>query len=510
MKRMKHQTILVLDFGGLYKGLIASVVRSCDVFARVLPYDTPLEKIKEINPIGIILTGGPHSVYKEGSPSVDKGIFEMGVPVLGICYGMQLMAQTLGGKVEPCVVKECGSTRIHIVKDCPIFDGIEREPIMLMSHSDQVVKKPDGFDVVAYTQDCPIASIACDEKRLYGVQFHPEVDRSKKGVQVLYNFVRGVCGAVGDYTFEGFLQGEIERIRDTVKDAHVILGLSGGLDSCVCAKILQHAIPNQLTCVYVDNGLMRDGESEQIERLFVENNFDIVKVEARQRFLSKLAGVTNPEQKRKIVGEEFVRIFEEEGAKHGKCYFAQGTIQADVVESGVENCAVIKTHHNVGGLPKDTTFAGIIEPLRSLFKNEVKLLGERLGLSYEALNRLPFPGPGFAIRIIGEVTDEKLDILRRADKIYCEELERANITPDQYFAVITDMRTVGVMGDDRAYSRVIALRAVTTKDFMTCEYVRIPYDVLDIITTRIINEVKGISRVVYDITGKPPATIEWE
>lgn len=506
---MKHQTILVLDFGGLYKGLIASIVRALDVYAVVLPYNTPLEVIKEYEPIGIILTGGPHSVYKKGSPSVDKQLFDCGVPILGICYGMQLMAQTLGGRVEPCTVKECGSTHVQ-VKNSPIFKGIDKDVIMLMSHSDQVVAIPDGFEVIASTQDCSIAGMSCDALRLYGVQFHPEVDRSKKGRDVLKNFVYDVCGATGDYTFEGFLQHEVDNIRSTVKDAHVVLGLSGGLDSCVCAKILQYAIPNQLTCVYVDNGLMRDGENEQIERLFEENGFDIVKVDARDRFLDKLKGVTNPEQKRKIVGEEFVRIFEEVGAKYEKCYFAQGTIQADVVESGVENCAVIKTHHNVGGLPQDTLFAGIIEPLRSLFKNEVKLLGEKLGLSKEALNRLPFPGPGFAIRIIGEITKEKLDILRKADKIYCEEMERAHITPDQYFAVITDMRTVGVMGDDRAYSRVIALRAVTTKDFMTCEYVRIPYDVLDTITTRIINEVKGISRVVYDITGKPPATIEWE
>ncbi len=508
---LKHQTILILDFGGLYKGLIASIVRSFNVYAKVLPYDTPIQVVKDINPIGIILTGGPHSVYKDGSPSVDRELFNLNIPILGICYGMQLMAHILGGKVEPCIVKECGSTLTHIdVVDCPIFEGIERAPIMLMSHSDRVSRLPIGFRVVAHTADCDIASMSDEQNHLYGVQFHPEVERSKKGRQVIGNFVIKVCGAIGDYSVDDYLAIEIDNIRNTVKDAHVILGLSGGLDSCVCAKILQLALPNQLTCVYVDNGLMRDGESEQIERLCKDNNFDIVRVDAKDRFLNKLKGVTNPEHKRKIVGEEFVRIFEEEGAKHGKCYFAQGTIQADVVESGVENCAVIKTHHNVGGLPKDTTFVGLIEPLRSRFKNEVYDLGIRLGLKADALNRVPFPGPGFAIRIIGEVNDEKLDTLRRADKIYCEELERAHIHPDQYFAVITDMCTVGVMGDDRAYSRVIALRAVTTKDYMTCEYVPIPYDVLDVITTRIINEVKGISRVVYDITGKPPATIEWE
>lgn len=508
---MARQTITVLDFGGLYKGLIASCVRNDGVYAEVLPYNTPIEKIKERAPIGIILSGGPHSVYEPNSPKVDEQLFSLGIPVLGICYGMQLIAHMLGGKVEPCVVKECGSVDVH-VKDGKraLFEGFADVEKLLMSHSDMVSKLPDGFRIDASTKDCEIAAMSNGDRRLYGVQFHPEVDRSKKGKLLLHNFVYGVCNAQGDYDVEDFLQGETEHIKNTVGDGHVILGLSGGLDSCVCAKILQKAVPDKYTCVFVDNGLLRDGESEQIQSILHNNGIKFVKVDAKQRFLSKLAGITNPEEKRKIVGREFVAIFEEEGKKYEKCFFAQGTVQADVVESGTENCAVIKSHHNVGGLPKKTSFAGIVEPLRQLFKNEVKTLGQRLGLHDDILNRHPFPGPGLAIRIIGDVTEEKLDILRKADKIFCEEMDRSKVVADQYFAVLTDMRTVGVMGDDRAYSRVIALRAVHTADYMTCEYVRVPYQTLDIISARIIGEVQGISRVVLDITGKPPATIEWE
>lgn len=506
-----HQTVAVIDFGGLYKGLIASIVRNCNVYAQILPSNTSVEKIRDLAPIGIILTGGPHSVYKENAPRVPAQLFELGIPVLGICYGMQLMAYTLGGTVEPCNVKECGSTLTYVDdENCPIFSGIKNETHMLMSHSDCVSALPEGFHVVAHTENCEIASMSDESRKLYGVQFHPEVERSQRGADVIRNFVLGVCNANGDFGTDDFLSGEIDRIRKQAGHCKVILGLSGGLDSCVCARILEKAVPDKLVCVYVDNGLMRDGESEHIESLFKKNDLQYIKVDAKERFLKSLGGITNPEEKRKVIGGEFVKIFEEIAKDLGECYFAQGTIQADVVESGIENCAVIKSHHNVGGLPQNTCFAGIIEPLRSLFKNEVKTLGKKLGLSEEIVNRQPFPGPGFSIRIIGEVTQEKLDILRKADRIYCEELEKANIRPDQYFAVLTDMRTVGVMGDDRAYSRVIALRAVNTSDFMTCEYVRIPYDVLDVITMRIINEVKGISRVVYDVTGKPPATIEWE
>lgn len=506
-----HQTIAVIDFGGLYKGQIASIVRNCNVHATILHSDTPIGKIKEMSPIGIILTGGPHNVYKKNAPHVSAEIFELGIPVLGICYGMQLMAYTLGGCVRQCKVKECGSTLTYFDDGkCALFKGIEEPAFMLMSHSDFVSALPQGFHVNAHTADCVIAGMSDDRRKLYGVQFHPEAERSQQGYKIIRNFVFEVCNASGDYDAENFLQQAISDIRDQAGDSKVILGLSGGLDSCVCARILEKALPDQLVSVYVDNGLMREGESEQTEKLLVENGIKYIKVDAKDRFIKILSGITHPEEKRKAVGREFIKIFEEIGKDLGKCYFAQGTIQSDVVESGTENSALIKSYHNVGGLPENNGFEGIIEPLRALFKNEVKILAEKLGLTDGIANTQPFPGPGLSIRIIGEVTQEKLDILRKADKIYCEELKKTNLRPDQYFAVLTDMKTVGVMGDDRAYSRVIALRAVKTSDFMTCEYVRIPYDVLDVITTRIINEVKGISRVVYDITGKPPATIEWE
>ncbi len=508
---MASQSIVILDFGGLYKGLIASIVRTAGAHAFILPCTTSIERIKEISPIGIILTGGPHSAYAKDSPKAQDGLFDLDIPVLGICYGMQIMAQTLGGEVAPCEIKECGAIVTYIDdKTNPLFCGIDDGTTMLMSHSDRVTRLPQGFYTVAHTKDCEIASMCNTKKKLFGVQFHPEVETSRQGEKLIQNFVLGICGASADYTFDDFADEQIRFVRDTVQDAHVVLGLSGGLDSCVCAKLLEKAIPGQLTCVYVDNGLMRKGESDDVEKLFKENGLNYIRVNAKERFLPKLKGVTDPEQKRKIVGEEFVRIFEEEGRKHGKCYFAQGTVQADVVESGTENCAVIKTHHNVGGLPEHTEFAGIIEPLRSLFKNEVKDLGKRLGLSEELLSRPPFPGPGLAIRIIGEVTEEKLNILRHADKIYREEIEHRGVDADQYFAVLTDMRTVGIMGDDRAYSHVIALRAIKTRDYMTGEYVRISYDLLDRVSARIIGEVGGVIRVVYDVTSKPPATIEWE
>lgn len=508
---MACQNVVILDFGGLYKGLIASIVRSAGVRAHILPCAVSIDKIKELCPIGIILTGGPHSAYEVDSPKAPDGLFDLGIPVLGICYGMQIMAQTLGGVVEPCEIKECGAIVTHIDDiDNPLFADIDHDAIMLMSHSDRVSKLPQGFCTIAHTKDCEIASMCNMQKRLFGVQFHPEVETSRQGAQLIRNFVLGICGAKADYSFDDFADEQIAHIRDTVKDAHVVLGLSGGLDSCVCAKLLLRAIPNQLTCVYVDNGLMRAGESEDVERLFKENGLNYIRVNAHDRFLSKLKGVTDPEQKRKIVGEEFVHIFEEEGRKYKKCYFAQGTVQADVVESGTENCAVIKSHHNVGGLPEHTEFAGIIEPLRSLFKNEVKDLGKRLGLSDDLLSRPPFPGPGLAIRIIGEVTEDKLIILRHADRIYREEIEKSGVDADQYFAVLTSMRTVGIMGDDRAYSHVIALRAIKTRDYMTGEYVRLPYDLIDRVSARIIGEVGGVIRVVYDVTSKPPATIEWE
>ena len=506
----KQQTVLVLDFGGQYKELIARRVRECHVYSQILPGNTPVEKIKEIAPVGIILTGGPHSVYNESSPHCTKELFELGIPVLGICYGMQLMSYTLGGKVRACSVSEYGTINTVVDTSCVLFDGVDVDTVTLMSHTDYVAEVPQGFVPVAHTADCPVAAMENTAQKLYAVQFHPEVERTKQGLQILRNFLFKVCGANGDYNIDDFIVPKIEKIREQVGDRQVVLGLSGGVDSSVCAAILERAIPNQLTCIFVDHGMMRKNEGDEIQAAFEGKSLKFVRVNAEQRFLGKLSGVTDPERKRKIIGEEFVRVFEEESAKFSGSMLAQGTIYPDIVESGITTGAVIKSHHNVGGLPKETKFVGLVEPLRSLFKDEVRELGRKLGLSDTLVNRQPFPGPGLAVRCIGAITKERLDILRDADYIYREELERAGLHYGQYFAVLTDMRTVGVMGDGRTYNYVLALRAVNTSDFMTAEYAHIPYEVLDVVTSRIINEVVGVSRVVYDITGKPPATIEWE
>lgn len=506
----KQQTVLVLDFGGQYKELIARRVRECHVYSQILPGNTPVEKIKEIAPVGIILTGGPHSVYNESSPHCTKELFELGIPVLGICYGMQLMSYTLGGKVSACSVSEYGTINTVVDKSCVLFDGVEKDTVTLMSHTDYVAEVPQGFVPVAHTADCPVAAMENTAQKLYAVQFHPEVERTKQGLQILRNFLFKVCGANGDYNIDDFIVTQIQKIREQVGDRQVVLGLSGGVDSSVCAAILERAIPNQLTCIFVDHGMMRKNEGDEIQAAFEGKSLNFVRVNAEQRFLGKLSGVTDPERKRKIIGEEFVRVFEEESAKFSGSMLAQGTIYPDIVESGITTGAVIKSHHNVGGLPKETKFVGLVEPLRSLFKDEVRELGRKLGLSDTLVNRQPFPGPGLAVRCIGAITKERLDILRDADYIYREELERAGLHYGQYFAVLTDMRTVGVMGDGRTYNYVLALRAVNTSDFMTAEYAHIPYEVLDVVTSRIVNEVVGVSRVVYDITGKPPATIEWE
>lgn len=506
----KQQTVLVLDFGGQYKELIARRVRECHVYSQILPGNTPVEKIKEIAPVGIILTGGPHSVYNESSPHCTKELFELGIPVLGICYGMQLMSYTLGGKVRACSVSEYGTINTVVDTSCVLFDGVDVDTVTLMSHTDYVAEVPQGFVPVAHTADCPVAAMENTAQKLYAVQFHPEVERTKQGLQILRNFLFKVCGANGDYNIDDFIVTQIEKIREQVGDRQVVLGLSGGVDSSVCAAILERAIPNQLTCIFVDHGMMRKNEGDEIQAAFEGKSLNFVRVNAEQRFLGKLSGVTEPERKRKIIGEEFVRVFEEESAKFSGSMLAQGTIYPDIVESGITTGAVIKSHHNVGGLPKETKFVGLVEPLRSLFKDEVRELGRKLGLSDTLVNRQPFPGPGLAVRCIGAITKERLDILRDADYIYREELERAGLHYGQYFAVLTDMRTVGVMGDGRTYNYVLALRAVNTSDFMTAEYAHIPYEVLDVVTSRIINEVVGVSRVVYDVTGKPPATIEWE
>ena len=507
---MAAQTVLILDFGGQYKELIARRVRECGVYSIVKPGDISLDKIREIDPIGIILTGGPNSVYKKESPHCDKAIFDMGIPVLGICYGMQLLSWSLGGEVAPCSSSEYGKTKMQVNTDSLLFAGLYPIQIGLMSHTDQVTKLPVGFKSVAHTVSCENAAIENAGKKLYGFQFHPEVESTPNGTAMIRSFLYSVCGAKGDYDLKNLEQQLISDVKKQVGDAHVLLALSGGVDSSVCAALLSKALPGQLHCIFVDHGLMRKDEGDQVESAFKNRDLDFIRVNAQDRFLKALAGVTDPEQKRKIIGTEFVRVFEDESKKLPNVKFlAQGTIYPDVIESGGSKAATIKSHHNVGGLPKNMKFEGIVEPLRSLFKDEVRALGRQLGLPRKFVERQPFPGPGLAVRIMGEITPEKLEILREADAIFREEAARHRIKADQYFAVLTDTRSVGVVGDFRTYNYAIALRAVRTSDFMTCEYAPISHKVLGTVSSRIVNEVKGAGRVVYDITGKPPATIEW-
>lgn len=507
---MAAQTVLILDFGGQYKELIARRVRECGVYSVVKPGDISLDKIREIDPIGIILTGGPNSVYKKESPHCDKAIFDMGIPVLGICYGMQLLSWSLGGEVAPCSSSEYGKTKMQVNTDSLLFAGLDPIQIGLMSHTDQVTKLPVGFRSIAHTVSCENAAIENAGKKLYGFQFHPEVESTPNGTAMIRSFLYSVCGAKGDYDLNNLEQQLIADVKKQVGDAHVLLALSGGVDSSVCAALLSKALPGQLHCIFVDHGLMRKDEGDQVEAAFKNRDLDFIRVNAQDRFLKALAGVTDPEQKRKIIGTEFVRVFEDESKKLPNVKFlAQGTIYPDVIESGGSKAATIKSHHNVGGLPKNMKFEGIVEPLRSLFKDEVRALGRQLGLPRKFVERQPFPGPGLAVRIMGEITPEKLEILREADAIFREEAARHRIKADQYFAVLTDTRSVGVVGDFRTYNYAIALRAVRTSDFMTCEYAPISHKVLGTVSSRIVNEVKGAGRVVYDITGKPPATIEW-
>jgi len=512
----RHETVIVLDFGGQYNQLIARRVRECNVYCEVKPYTTPLSELKAMQPIGIIFTGGPNSVYLEESPHVDPEIFTWGVPILGICYGCQLMAHTLGGLVTEAQddsAREYGKTETFYDTTCPLFRGLPASGISWMSHSDYMARVPEGFALVAHSHACPNVAIADVARGFYGVQFHPEVNHTEHGLDMLRNFLYEVCHAQGDWTMGDYCRTAIAAVREKVGDGRVLLALSGGVDSSVAAALVAEAVGSQLTCVFVDHGLMRKNEGDEVEAAFSKWNINFIRVDAEERFLSKLAGVSEPEAKRHIIGEEFIRVFEEEGKKIGSVdYLCQGTIYPDIIESGLGDAATIKSHHNVGGLPDYVDFKEIIEPLRMLFKDEVRQLGRELGLPEYLVTRQPFPGPGLAIRIIGEVTKEKADVLRDADAIFREEIALAGWDSkiSQYFAVLTNMRSVGVMGDGRTYDYTLALRGVTTSDFMTADWARIPYEVLDKISVRIVNEVQGINRIVYDITSKPPATIEWE
>ena len=513
---MSHQTVIVLDFGGQYNQLIARRVRECGVYCEVKPYTLPLEEIRRLAPIGLIFTGGPNSVYDDSAPHVDPALFELGIPILGICYGCQLMAHTLGGRVTAAQddsAREYGKTETWFDTSCRLFKGIPEQSVTWMSHGDYMEKVPQGFALVAHSDACPNVAIADESRGFYGVQYHPEVNHTQYGRQMLRNFLYEVCGAAGDWSMGDYKTTAIRDIREKVGTGRVLLALSGGVDSSVAAALLAEAVGSQLTCVFVDHGLMRLNEGDEVEQAFAKWDLNFVRVDAEARFLAKLAGVTEPERKRKIIGEEFIRVFEEEGKKIGQVDFlAQGTIYPDVIESGLGNAAVIKSHHNVGGLPDYVDFREIIEPLRMLFKDEVRQLGRELGLPEYLVSRQPFPGPGLAIRVIGEVTKPKLDLLRKADAIFREEVAAANLPdcPNQYFAALTNMRSVGVMGDGRTYDYAIALRAVRTDDFMTADWARLPYDLLDRVSTRIVNEVPGVNRILYDVTSKPPATVEME
>lgn len=535
---MDQEKVIVIDFGGQYNQLVARRVRECNVYCEIYSYKTDIAKIKEMNPKGIILTGGPNSCYEADSPTCSRELFELGIPVLGLCYGAQLMMHVLGGKVEKAPVREYGKTDVYVNAQSPLYtgvgeqvsdgkDGDDHHTVCWMSHFDYISEVAPGFKIVAHTADCPVASAEDREHNLYAIQFHPEVLHTQEGTKMLHNFVMNVCGCAGTWKMDAFVENTIQEIREKVGDGKVLLALSGGVDSSVAAALLSRAIGKQLTCVFVDHGLLRKDEGDEVEAVFgPKGQFDLnfIRVNAQERYYSKLAGVTEPEKKRKIIGEEFIRVFEEEAKKIGAVDFlAQGTIYPDVVESGLGGeSAVIKSHHNVGGLPDYVDFKEIIEPLRNLFKDEVRKSGLELGIPEKLVFRQPFPGPGLGIRIIGEVTADKVRIVQDADAIYREEVDKAaeeyrkqngaapSWMPNQYFAALTNMRSVGVMGDERTYDYAVALRAVNTIDFMTAESSQIPFAVLQTVMSRIINEVRGVNRVFYDLTSKPPGTIEFE